>query len=466
MAEELTPWTSKEIAERISLDPALLARAKAEWDAPTQSTRIKPVSEDEARAIIEGLIQEPFVAAEMGAPEAMETKALARLIVGALPKEAMNGSVLTALDVRPYIQLVTSEPGRKFSETQRAETPVDAILTAGDPMAGQFTFTDLGEKWSQLQENDYRTTNSAYTQTNQAGVAPQVVATENATAGVSAADTNPFIDGVQTIDPGDLASMLRTGKIDINDPQLQDAPISAGNLPGVFTSAPGGVGRVSQRELPSGKIIGRTTVGGMLDWAFGLNENEVSNLQSLLANAGYMTDMRYDAQTDQWVMQDMQYEDGYANDPVFQQAMVMAVRDTYAQGNGMSVSRWLEQKTVEFKQREDVMRTRLTEERMTKFQDALSSTQAAADRMALDTLGRRLTPDEYVQVRQYLRELQTGRVDDAYGVNAEPWMSEAPTKGFTQAEFEQGVTDVMMPEIEGRMGMSTNRQMKKWLGID
>jgi hypothetical protein len=251
------------------------------------------------------------------------------------------------------------------------------------------------------------------------------------------------LDGVQTVDPGDLAALVRAGRVDINAPDMADQAISAGNLPGARASMPGGGPRVSYRGAAK-DITGRSTIGRMLDWAYGLEEDDVSRLQSLLFDAGYMTDMKYDPQADQWIMQDMQYEDGYANDPVFQQAWMMAIRDTYAQGNGATVAEFLGRKTTEFKQREQAMRTRLTEERMMSFNESLGDVRAVADRLAMDTVGRRLNPEEFVQVRQYLRSLQTERADDWTGPKPDAWMEQAPEAGFTTGELEQQVSDVLV----------------------
>jgi hypothetical protein len=425
MAEDQRFWTAEEIAARIMLDPALLERAKPEWDAETETTRVKPLLAADARRIVTRSIVEQFTAAEIAPPDSYYVDKLAALIVQALPEEAMNGSVVAALDVRPYVQLVTSEPR----------------LIRGDK--SRQGFRPLGDRWQELQQADYRTTNTAYTQTNKAGVSPAVAATEQTTAIGQGVDANPFLDGVQTVDPGDLAALVRAGRVDINAPDMADQAISAGNLPGARASMPGGGPRVSYRGAAK-DITGRSTIGRMLDWAYGLEEDDVSRLQSLLFDAGYMTDMKYDPQADQWIMQDMQYEDGYANDPVFQQAWMMAIRDTYAQGNGATVAEFLGRKTTEFKQREQAMRTRLTEERMMSFNESLGDVRAVADRLAMDTVGRRLNPEEFVQVRQYLRSLQTERADDWTGPKPDAWMEQAPEAGFTTGELEQQVSDVLV----------------------
>ena len=287
-------------------------------------------------------------------------------------------------------------------------------------------------------------------------MSPATVAAEQAAAELQGGDADPFSLGNQTVDLGGLESMVRTGKLDINDPNVETATFTMGNVPGVGSLGPGGGGR----------SIGRTTVGGALDWMFSLDETEVATMQSLLANAGYMTDMRYDAEGDRWIMRDLSYEDGYANDAVTRQAWQMAISDAYSQGNGKSMREWLQTKTVEFKQREDALRTRLTEERIGSFNQALGDVRAVADRLAIETVGRRLNPEEFVQVRQYLRSLQSGRADDAAGAVLEPWMSSDPQRGFTEDELSSQVMKVVEPEMEQSAAMSANRQLKKWLDID
>jgi hypothetical protein len=77
-----------------------------------------------------------------------------------------------------------------------------------------------------------------------------------------------------------------------------------------------------------------------------------------------------------------------------------------------------------------------------------------------------LNPEEFVQVRQYLRSLQSGRADDAAGAVLEPWMSSDPQRGFTEDELSSQVMKVVEPEMEQSAAMSANRQLKKWLDID
>lgn len=448
MAEQ-DVWTGEEFASRITLDPALLALAKPEWDAQTETTTVKELRAKAAREIVRQSIRTTF--GDQVALDDVQVKELARLIVEALPKEAMNGAIVQALDVRPYIQLVASEPDRYMSEDFKKD-PATRAAGVNYPR----TFKPLAEAWQQLQEQEYRTTGNAYKQTSTAGVSPAAATAQQATAELQGADADPFNVGVQTVDLGGLESMVRTGKLDINDPNVETATFTMGNVPGVGSLGPGGGGR----------SIGRTTVGGALDWMFGLDEREVATMQALLANAGYMTDMRYDAEGDRWIMRDLSYEEGYANDAVTRQAWQMAISDAFSQGSGKSMREWLQTKTIEFKQREDALRTRLTEERVGSFNQALGDVRAVADRLAIETVGRRLEPQEFVQVRQYLRSLQSGRADDAADAVLEPWMSSDPQRGFTEDELSSQVMKVVEPEMEQSAAMSANRQLKKWLGID
>ena len=435
MAEQ-DVWTGEEFANRIALDPALLARAKADWDVATQTTMVKPLRAKAAREIVSQSIRLSFSDEIVVDDEQVEK--LADLIVQALPKEAMNGSIVQALDVRPYIQLVASEP-RQF--------PGDKTRQG---------FRPLARAWQQQQEQEYRATGNAYKQTNAAGINEVTTTAQQSVAEMQGLGSDQYMLGNQTVDLTDLAAMVRTGKVNINDPELETATFTMGNVPGVGSVGPGGGGR----------SIGRTTVGGALDWMFGLDETQVATMQSLLANAGYMTDLKYSPETDQWIMQDMRYEEGYANDPVTRQALLLAVNDAFSQGNGMSMRQWLSKKTIEFKQREDSMRTRLTEQRLTTFNESLGDVRAVADRLAMETVGRRLNPQEFVEVRQYLRSLQSERVDDPFTQTPAAWMQSDPQRGFTQDELTMQVQDVVEPEVLRRQNMSMNYQMKKWLEMD
>ncbi len=460
MAEAIKPWTGEEIASRISLDPSLLRRGETSWDAATESYTLKTISRGKAKEMLQNRIVVLLAGTDTDDTEvdvdALQAPQLANLIAASLPDEALSEAVVSALDVRPYIQLVVSEPTRTFP---------------GDRTRQGFRL--LADAWNAVQAQDIQAGAAPYRGSATAGVSPDVIATDQMAAPAAGTTASPGgsggvyqypVPGSNMVDLGDVAYMLRTGQADITNPDLAGQPIDMGSLPGVFTNAPNGRPRASQRELPNGRVIGRTTIGGALDWTYGLNKQEVTSLQSMLANAGYMTDMRYDAENDRWIMQDMQYEEGYANDPVFQTAWKMALQD--AKANESSVGAWLTRKTSEFKQREEALRRRLTEERLGAFNSALTDVRAAADRLAMETVGRRLKPEEYVQVRQYLRSLQSDRADDTAGSTAEPWMTSDPKRGFTQDELAMQVQDVVEPEVMQRQGMSMNYQMKKWLGMD
>lgn len=460
MAEAIKPWTGEEIASRISLDPSLLRRGETSWDAATESYTLKTISRGKAKKMLQNRIVVLLAGTNTDDTEvdvdALQAPQLANLIAASLPDEALSEAVVSALDVRPYIQLVVSEPTRTF--------PGDRTRQG---------FRPLADAWNAVQAQDIQAGAAPYRGSATAGVSPDVIATDQMAAPPSGTTASPGgsggvyqypVPGSNMVDLGDVAYMLRTGQADITNPDLAGQPIDMGSLPGVFTNAPDGQPRASQRELPNGRVIGRTTIGGALDWTYGLNEQEVTSLQSMLANAGYMTDMHYDAQNDRWIMQDMQYEEGYANDPVFQQAWRTALQE--AKANKSSVGAWLMRKTGEFKQREEALRTRLTEERVTSFQSALNSTKAAADRMAIDTLGRRLTADEYVQVREYLRGLQKDRINEVGGRELQPWMSEAPMAGFTQAELEQSVGDVAEPVLRADANLNAWQKISKSLGLN
>ena len=455
MAEQKSnqPWTGSEIAATISLDPDLLARGDTWWNPTTKRQEKRVIGPDRARELIASTLQSMLIPGEYkneddAAAAAREARIpeMAQLIVEALPADAMNEGVIAAIDLRPYIQLVASQPDR--------------------PILGDRTrqgFKPLINAWQQAQNVDIQAGGQPYRGSTTAGVSPATTATEQAPQTPGGLEQYPGMQG-STVDLSDMAYLLRTGQVDLTNPDLLASPMDVGNIPGVFTNAPSGQPRVTQRELPSGKVIGRTTVGGALDWVYGLNEQEVSTLQALVASAGYMTDMHYDPQTDQTILQDYSYEDGYANDAVFQQAWRTAVME--AKANQVPLGQWLTRKTAEFKQREDSFRKRLTEERIGTFNSALTDVRTAADRLAMDTVGRRLRPEEFVQVRQYLRSLQQERIDDPYTNTPDDWMKSDPQRGFTQDELTGQVSSVLEPEMMRSRQVEADRQLRSWLGMD
>jgi hypothetical protein len=247
-------------------------------------------------------------------------------------------------------------------------------------------------------------------------------------------------------------------------PEQLGAPVDLGAIPGMTAPTRTSDPRAMRRDMPSGKTQYRTSAAGAIDWLYGLSTEEVEALQKQMWSAGYFTEIGYDANSDQMTMTDSSYEPGYANNPETRLAWYKVVTDAIA--TNTPVEKILADKQAEFKQREQRVRDQVMQQRQASFEKELGSTRAAADKIAVDTLGRRLSTEEYVRVRQYLRDLQQPRMDDVAGRETADWMASAPDVGYTEEEFTQGVSDVLAEPRRENTNMNNWQRINKSLGID
>jgi CRISPR/Cas system type I-B associated protein Csh2 (Cas7 group RAMP superfamily) len=247
-------------------------------------------------------------------------------------------------------------------------------------------------------------------------------------------------------------------------PEQLAAPVDVGAIAGMNAPTRSSDSRLNRRDMPSGRTQYRTSAAGAIDWMFGLSSEEVETLQKQLWNAGYFTTVEYNPQTDQMTMTDTSYEPGYANNPDTRLAWYKAVTD--AVSTNRSIEQVLADKQTEFKQREQRVRDQVMQQRQASFEKELGSTRAAADKIAVDTLGRRLSTEEYVRMRQYLRDLQQPRMDDVAGRETADWMASAPDVGYTEEEFSQGVSDVLAEPRREYTNSNNWARINKSLGID
>jgi hypothetical protein len=471
MADESIISTAEDLAKQFTLTAELMQQVSKTWKA--NRLVMTEISAKDAREVVyQRLLRELDVA---GAEDFFSlpltgggdsprdrldaaVRKMAETIVLALPKEAMSESLVTRMDLRPYLQLAAEQAEKAPDNRNPLTSPI------------------IANRWNEIQTTNLELGVTPFRGSRQVGLAPSAAATSSTTdengnpvavdASGNPVDQRYATTGAGQVDFGDLNYLLGTGQAAVGQltPEQMATPIDVGNIPGMERPTRTSDPRVNSRDLPSGRTMNRTTIGGAMDWMYGLSNQEVLQLQQQLENAGYYTLVQYDAESDQMTWTDVKYEQGYAGDQATRAAWYRAISDAKAEGK--SISDTLVAKRGEFASREQTVRQQMVQARQSEFDKQLGSSRVAADKMAIDTLGRRLTSEEYVRVRQYLRELQTSRVDDLAGSETGDWMSSAPMTGYTQDEFSQGVTDVLMPEVEGRMGMSTNRQMKKWLGMD
>ena len=471
MADETIITTAEELAKQLTLTSELMQQVSQTWK--TDRMVLKEISAKDAREVVyqrllkeldaEGLKDYGFWSWEGNRESPRDlldgaARSMAEMIVLALPKEAMSESLVTRMDLRPYLQLATEQADRAPND----DNPLTSSIIA--------------DRWNEVQTTGIEAGVTPFGGSRQVGLAPSAAAMapttdENGNPIAVDASGNPVDQRYATTSPGqvdfgDLSYLLGTGQAAVGQltPEQMATPIDVGNIPGttrpIRTSDP----RVKSQALPSGRTMNRTTIGGAMDWMYGLSNQEVLQLQQQLENAGYYTLVQYDVESDQMTWTDVKYEQGYAGDQATRAAWYRAISDAKAEGK--SISDTLVAKRGEFASREQTVRQQMIQARQSEFDKQLGSTRGAADKIAIDTLGRRLTSEEYVRVRQYLRELQTTRVDDLAGSETGDWMSSAPTTGYTQDEFSQGVADVIAEPSRENTNLNNWQRINKSLGID
>jgi hypothetical protein len=266
----------------------------------------------------------------------------------------------------------------------------------------------------------------------------------------------------QTAPATDVGQSIRIGSLDVGQIVANELPLRvdlqnvvsitrAGRVPGptlmtevddAGTARVAGTARPRQMPMGSAPSDRGATVAQAMDWLYSLSVAEVEQLQDRMKAAGYLTQSQYDQQSGQFAMSDMPFERGYADDQSTKQAWVAVIRDALGQGRG--VDELLRNQSMEFQRRQERMVQQVTTERQGSFASALGNVRESADQLAIETLGRRLRPEEFVQVRQYLRGLQTERVGQVAGNEIEPWMSQAPETGFTEQELQEAVGEQLV----------------------
>ena len=385
-------------------------------------------------------------------------RAMAETIVLSLPEKAMSETLVQRMDLRPYLQLAAK---------QAEMAPND-----DNPLTSRV----LADRWNEVQTSQIQMGNAPVTNTTQVSIDPAAATTANSVdengnpVAVDAAgnpvDQRYATTGAGQVNLGDTAYLLGVGMAAVGQltPEQMAEPVDMGRVPGLTQPTRSSDPRVKSRALPSGTTQNMTSIGGAMDWMYGLSKQEVQQLQQQLENAGYFTLVQYDAQTDQMTWTDVKYEQGYAADSATRAAWYRAISDAKAEGK--SISDTLVAKRGEFAARETSAREQMMQARQAEFDKQLGSTRGAADKIAIDTLGRRLTTEEYVRVRQYLRDLQTTRADDLAGRETGDWMSSAPTTGYTEDEFSQGVADVIAEPSRANTNLNNWQRINKSLGID
>jgi len=306
-------------------------------------------------------------------------------------------------------------------------------------------------------------TQAAVETANATGQEPQLppgVVVDPTTGQISFA--GPMGQPEQEGDSRQVRANLRIGAMSIADVVAQQLPLRVdlsnvvevnrvGRVPGpslVTATDAAGVRQVAgtQRpsQMPAGLAPGEgpVTIPQAMQWLYSLSQRELEQMQDRMKAAGYYTQQGYNPESGQYEMIDVPYERGFADDVATKQAYVALLTDAAAQDR--KVDEVLRTSSMDFERRRQNAVEQVTEQRRGTFASALGDVREAADQLAIQTLGRRLMPEEYVQVRQYVRGLQEERMGQVVGRTLEPWMRQAPEAGFTSDELEQEVGNVLV----------------------
>jgi hypothetical protein len=90
----------------------------------------------------------------------------------------------------------------------------------------------------------------------------------------------------------------------------------------------------------------------------------------------------------------------------------------------------------------------------------------AANAMAIELVGRELTPQEFHQVATMMQSLRTQRADDIGGRDDLAWQADATMGGFGEADISEAVKDTVGAEAEIEAFRGTMAQVNAKWGLD
>lgn len=383
---------------------------------------------------------------------------MARLIAASIPETNRTEAVAVTIDLQPYVERLLATPGSRIQPPGFDEPVAIDALQSKLPAYRVVVQERRGEA------------NAA----EQGQLAPGVVRDPITGQLTFQSPTGPqaMADVAQ-----DVRINERYGGIPFNGLPLQFdltnvvQPVRAGRVPSPqFAGFAGDVvtgGQIPMstptQQMPAGVTgrSGQVNAKQALDFLYSLSAQEVEQLQDRMRAAGYFTQMGYDQDSGQQIMAEITYEPGYSDDPATSAAWQQVLVD--AAGEGRAVDELLRNKSMDFERRRQNIVESTTQQRTQQFAGSLRNVREMADEFAIETLGRRLTVDEFVGVRDYVRKLQGERAGQIAGRELEPWMAEAPEMGVTQQELgEQVVSTLRQSELDRPGGSIWTRLAEKY----
>lgn len=393
------------------------------------------------------------------------------LVLQSVPEEYRTETVLSAIDLRPYILAVQSNPEVALATTdakgaaQLADFPnvyaadiwaeLDRVDMAamGTELEQRYTGREIAAV--QAQRGDMPLTEAEITQMME--VTPEMAglnATARAGAAVSLGESGLPIEqqnqvttgqltpeeilagaGQEMLDPGPIFSrdeieqFVRQGTVTVEGmaSDMMEAEVSGGTLAFDY-----GMRNVDVVNRGPNTVSSTMSVIDAIDYPNSLDDATFALLQDKLAKAGYFTRLG------------LQPERGYQFDDATHQAWRLALNDSVKRG--VTVPQLLGQQEMEWQQR--------SQERMRRF--SVTDTRMAANTMAQEVLGRNLTGDEYNVVRGFLQNIQTERRGQlASGqTNDMSWLNDNMDLevGFGEDDVAQAVDKAVGDDVEAYAG--------------
>jgi hypothetical protein len=393
------------------------------------------------------------------------------LVLQSVPEEYRTPTVLSSIDLRPYILAVQSNPEVAIATTDASRIGALANFpnVYADELDNEIVNVDMAALGIEL-ESRYTGREIAAVQAERGDMPlteaeiTQMMEVTPEMAGLNAAARSGAADAL-----GEAGADI-TQQNQVTTGQLTPEEILAGAGQDVFDPGPifsreeieqyvrqgavtveGMAEDMIQAEVTGGTLAfdydmrnvdivnrGPNTVSSTMsvidaiDYPNTLDDSTFTLLQDRLARAGYFTRLG------------LQPERGYQFDDATHQAWRLALNDSVKRG--VTVPQLLGQQETEWQTR--------SQERMRRF--SVTDTRLAANTMAQEVLGRNLSGDEYNVVRGFLQSMQNQRRTQLGSGNTDNlgWLNENMDLevGFGENDIAQAVDKAVATDVEAYAG--------------
>lgn len=406
-------WTPDELAAAVQLSDEVLVKSGE-----------APIDRDQAQAIVEerllayaGNRRTTWLPEFLRTPGPQDntTRALAQLIVSALPPDALDDGVIRSVDLRPFLSTVGRFPSKRFRFRRPMAPDVDVTLadsvepylTAINETATESIRSRMAQASVPVDQRDAFVEVELRYEEARAGLDPSS-RFEQTTTGEEGAPQA----GWEGVSGGIFEDSTDVPIFNLGEQEAWRAV--AGEEQSWIDEVPAENLRITMETAQDRggsrlKMMSLTQARQYLDQ---LTDNQYRDWQRKMYQAGYYDKVgagfvegdRFDRATDQaWQL--LLLESFKGNQPIMNQ-----LATSYETRKQRLNQRWMETMRNEF--------------------------LPMADAISLDVIGRRLRPDEYESVRNYIGSLQRTRIQQTRG----ELMTEDQTGfGFDERDLRRGL---------------------------